>query len=221
MVERLCERYGDLLLPDVPLHDQDVKPGGQTRKRKAPEEAAGKMGFFAFPTLEQLSAATEAELREMGFGYRAKYVTGSVAALMSKPNGGEDWLLGLRHVPYREASRELCTLPGIGPKVAACACLFSLDKHEAIPVDTHVWQVAKRYYTPELDGKSLTKKVMEAVEDAFIDRFGDYAGWAHNTLFIAELASYIALLPENLRTPPPATARKGKKTQKGKARKID
>lgn len=30
---------------------------------------------------------------------------------------------------------------GIGPKVAACVALFSLDKHEAIPVDTHVWQV--------------------------------------------------------------------------------
>jgi hypothetical protein len=30
---------------------------------------------------------------------------------------------------------------GVGPKVAACVALFSLDKHDAIPVDTHVWQV--------------------------------------------------------------------------------
>lgn len=44
-------------------------------------------------------------------------------------------------------------------QVAACICLFALDKHEAIPVDTHVWQVAVRYYTPHLRGKTLTKQV--------------------------------------------------------------
>lgn len=37
-------------------------------------------------------------------------------------------------------------------QVAACVCLFSLDKHEAIPVDTHVWQLAAKYYTPNLKG---------------------------------------------------------------------
>ena len=38
-------------------------------------------------------------------------------------------------------------------QVAACVCLFSLDKHAAIPVDTHVWQLAARYYTPHLKGR--------------------------------------------------------------------
>ena len=37
-------------------------------------------------------------------------------------------------------------------QVAACICLFALDKREAIPVDTHVWQLAVRYYTPHLKG---------------------------------------------------------------------
>lgn len=37
-------------------------------------------------------------------------------------------------------------------QVAACVCLFSLDKHAAIPVDTHVWQLACRHYTPHLKG---------------------------------------------------------------------
>ncbi|KAK9811557.1 hypothetical protein WJX72_005824 [[Myrmecia] bisecta] len=105
-----------------------------------------------------LSKATEADLRADGFGYRAKFITGSVAALLEKPGGGSTWLKGLRTVPYAEASEALCTLMGIGPKVAACICLFALDKTEAIPVDTHVWQLAIRYYTPNLKGKSLTKK---------------------------------------------------------------
>ena len=38
-------------------------------------------------------------------------------------------------------------------QVAACICLFSLDKQEAIPVDTHVWQLAKQHYMPHLKGQ--------------------------------------------------------------------
>jgi 3-methyladenine DNA glycosylase/8-oxoguanine DNA glycosylase len=30
--------------------------------------------YFSFPTLQQLRKATEEELRELGFGYRAKYL---------------------------------------------------------------------------------------------------------------------------------------------------
>ncbi len=61
-------------------------------------------------------------------------------------------------------------------QVAACVCLFSLDKHEAIPVDTHVWQLATRYYTPQLKGKSLTKKVHGEVQAAFVDRWAGPLG---------------------------------------------
>ena len=109
---------------------------------------------------------------------RAKFIVGSAALLAAKEGGGAAWLQGLRSVPYAEASEALCSLPGVGPKVragvpsaalpcagvlrsnrglsfgqvAACVCLFSLDKHAAIPVDTHVWQLAARYYTPQLKG---------------------------------------------------------------------
>ena len=56
-------------------------------------------------------------------------------------------------------------------------------------VDTHVWTLACKYYTPHLRGKSLTKKVHVEVQAAFVQRFGAYAGWAHNSLFIGQLAS--------------------------------
>ena len=39
---------------------------------------------------------------------------------------------------------------------------------------------------------------MGAVEQAFIERFGPWAGWAHNTLFISELASQRERLPAHL-----------------------
>ena len=47
-------------------------------------------------------------------------------------------------------------------------------------------------------GKTLTPKVMAAVEQAFEKAFGPYCGWAHNTLFISELASQKHRLPAHL-----------------------
>lgn len=51
----------------------------------------------------------------------------------------------------------------------------------------------------------MNKKIMVAVEQAFIERFGPWAGWAHNTLFISELASQRDRLPAHLQ--PGAKAR--------------
>jgi len=39
---------------------------------------------------------------------------------------------------------------GVGRKVADCVALFSLDQTSAIPVDTHVWNIACRYFDPTL-----------------------------------------------------------------------
>lgn len=49
---------------------------------------------YAFPSLQQLEKATEAELRKLGFGYRANFIVESVK--MIKKNGGEQWLRSLR-----------------------------------------------------------------------------------------------------------------------------
>ena len=58
----------------------------------------------------------------------------------------------------------LCKLPGVGAKVADCVCLLSLDKSEAIPVDTHVWQITSKHYLPSLTKtKSLTDKVYKEI----------------------------------------------------------
>lgn len=150
--------------------------------------------FHEFPSLERLSRVSEVELREAGFGYRAKYIIGTVKALQSKPGGGAEWLASLRKVDLHEAIESLCTLPGVGPKVAACIALFSLDHHHAIPVDTHVWQIATRYLVPDLAGARLTPKMCTHVAEAFVNKYGKYAGWAQTLLFIAELPTQKALL---------------------------
>ena len=53
---------------------------------------------------------------------------------------------------------------------------------------------------------------MTAVESALQDRFGSHAGWAHNTLFISELASQRHVLPAHLHP-----GARGKAAKKGSA----
>ena len=49
----------------------------------------------------------------------------------------------LADLPMSEAKSWLRRLPGVGPKTASCMLLFSLGR-PALPVDTHVFRVAKR-----------------------------------------------------------------------------
>ncbi|GAA0175451.1 DNA metabolism protein [Lithospermum erythrorhizon] len=156
--------------------------------------SVGGFDFYAFPSLDRLAMLSEAELRGSGFGYRAKYIIGTVKALQSKPGGGVEWLASLRKASLEDAVVALCTLPGVGPKVAACVALFSLDQHHAIPVDTHVWQIATRHLIPELAGTTLTPKLHDRVANAFVSKYGKYAGWAQTLLFIADLPSQKAIL---------------------------
>lgn len=65
----------------------------------------------------------------------------------------------------RDVLLALCQLPGVGAKVADCVCLMSLDKPEAVPVDTHLWQVTTKHYMPHLQAKnkSLTAKLYKQI----------------------------------------------------------
>uniref|UniRef100_A0A673NFP3 N-glycosylase/DNA lyase n=1 Tax=Sinocyclocheilus rhinocerous TaxID=307959 RepID=A0A673NFP3_9TELE len=97
---------------------------------------------------------------------------------------------------YLDALR---TLPGVGLKVIAyCVCLMSLDKFEALPVDTHVWQIAKRDYSFAAGSsqKTLTDRVYKEIGDFFRKIWGPYADWAHSVLFCADLKRFQKLKEE-------------------------
>jgi len=49
----------------------------------------------------------------------------------------------LAEMPLEGAKAWLRSLPGVGPKTAACVLLFALGR-PALPVDTHVHRLAKR-----------------------------------------------------------------------------
>lgn len=71
---------------------------------------------------------TENKLRELGFGYRAKYIQKTAAMLCEKHEDPMKTLLGLRELPVSEARERLLEFHGVGPKVADCILLMSLDK---------------------------------------------------------------------------------------------
>lgn len=176
MVERLCQSLGTKLchLDETSYHD--------------------------FPTLSALAeSSTETQLRDLGFGYRAKFLQQSAKVILD--SHGLHWLNDLRNVEYHKARDALRTLAGVGTKVADCVCLMSLDKSEAVPIDTHVWQIAKRDYkfVSNIGQKTITEKLHRDIGDFFRQLWGPYAGWAQSVLFCSDLKKF-QNLKQNLLT---------------------
>ncbi|KAI8620205.1 DNA glycosylase [Chytriomyces sp. MP71] len=173
----------------------------RTRKSDAPAFAENidpyattlsSFTFHAFPTISALTAIPAPELEEAlrarAFGYRGAYIAKTAHLLASHP---PTWLATLRapETPYLVAREALLSLHGVGPKVADCVALMGLDKFSAVPVDTHVWRIAKRDYGVGGKAKSLNAKVHTEIGDAFRKVFGERAGWAQSVLFSAEIGS--------------------------------
>ena len=138
MVDKLCREYGPLI-------------GHLDTENEIGELQA--LPFYDFPPPECLVGKNvESRLRELGFGYRAKYLHQTAVIVAEERERG--WLDGLRNPEsvgeadaeileesgregYREAHEALLELQGVGPKVADCVCLMGLGWGEAVPVDTH------------------------------------------------------------------------------------
>ncbi|XP_072454655.1 N-glycosylase/DNA lyase isoform X1 [Notamacropus eugenii] len=150
------------------------------------------VSYHGFPSLQALAKAeVESQLRELGFGYRARFVSESARTILNEW-GGPSWLQQLRSVSYEEAQQNLCLLPGVGVKVADCVCLMALDKPQAVPVDVHVWNIACRDYgwQPISRGqKSLSQKASKELGDFFRSLWGPYAGWTQAVSVLLPLSS--------------------------------
>uniref|UniRef100_A0A336LMN8 N-glycosylase/DNA lyase n=1 Tax=Culicoides sonorensis TaxID=179676 RepID=A0A336LMN8_CULSO len=167
MVSKICELYG-----------------------KKIKEADG-IEYFTFPEISDFEndSQIEIKLRKASFGYRAKYIANSIREIKNK--GGNKWCAELESMSYTQAHEELLCLSGIGPKVADCICLMSLNHLNAIPVDTHVFKIAKTYYLTNLKAtKTVTKQTYNEIAEHFRKVYGPYAGWAQTVLFCADLKQF-------------------------------
>lgn len=139
---------------------------------------------YAFPSVEVLASADEGLLRSDLWGFRAPRVIDAARHIQAQPEG---WLEGLRSMSRAEACGELAKIGGIGAKIADCVALFGLGHDDAVPIDTHVRQIAVRLFRQDLAAKSLTPAVYDQLAELYRERFGPYAGWAQQYLFFGEL----------------------------------
>jgi endonuclease III len=100
-----------------------------------------------FPTWEALAEADPADLasaiRPGGLAnVKAPRLLAVLAEIRDREGGSLD-LSWMRRAHSAQVRDYLTTLPGVGPKTAACVLAFALGR-PALPVDTHVHRVARR-----------------------------------------------------------------------------
>ena len=162
-----------------------------TRTIRALEVRAGEpiaeldgQTIYRFPSPAAISGLNEPDLRSDLWGYRAPRLL-ALAGHVRDMGGG--WLQSLRTIGYRGAQTELTSLFGIGAKIADCICVFGLGYDEAVPIDTHIRRIGVELFLPDLASRTLTEKVYWQLGDLFRERFGPYAGWAQQYLFLEDV----------------------------------
>ncbi len=132
----------------------------------------GKVIAKGFPQSRDLLKATEKDYRELGAGFRAKYL--KEAASYCTYN------IDLHKLPaakYDKLKENLMTINGVGDKVADCIALMGYGNLEAFPIDVWVERMLERVY---FKGK---KKRMKDLQKFARERFGKYSGYAQQYLF--------------------------------------
>lgn len=127
--------------------------------------------YYAFPTLKQLSTLSESDLRQLGMGFRAKYIY-ETSRLLS----GID-LEKIYDYSTENLLAYLKALCGVGPKVADCIALFAYHKMDCFPVDVWVEKIYNCFFANE----KLTNR--SKIRSELIKKFGINSGYAQQYLF--------------------------------------
>ena len=147
-----------------------------------------ELEFYTFPKPRDLAKASIEELKACKLGFRAE----RVLEVSRKISTREVNLGALRKLNYEEAKTELMKMPGVGPKVADCVLLFSLNKLEAFPLDVWMKRIVMKYYSdcfePTFVKKVLSKKSLTLGGYNRIGLFGrkyfgKFVGYAQEYLY--------------------------------------
>ncbi len=134
------EPVGELVLTILSQHTSDVNSHRAFESLRA-----------AFPTWRAARDASEERIveaiRSAGLANVKARRIKEILEIVSESANMDLSFLG--QMELREAKAWLTSLPGVGPKTAACVLLFSLGQ-PALPVDTHVHRVARRLGLIEL-----------------------------------------------------------------------
>ena len=137
-------------------------------------ELPGLPAAHAYPSAEALADAGEAALRECGLGYRAAFLHRTAVEVAE----GRFDIEAVAAMNDDAALAALCTLPGVGEKIASCALLFGYGRSGAFPIDVWIERVLRRLYFPR--ARKMTAQRLKV----FASRhFGPHRGWAQQYLF--------------------------------------
>ena len=129
-------------------------------------------GSMRFPTSEELTVATEPQLRKLGLGFRAKYVRHAAEYCTNNMD-----LDGLGRKQYDLLKDSLMEINGVGDKVADCIALMGYGRLEAFPIDVWVKREMERRY---FDGR---KKKLSDIHEFASDQWGRHRGYAQQYIF--------------------------------------
>jgi N-glycosylase/DNA lyase len=140
-----------------------------------PVTSAAGTKLWTYPTPAALAAAGEAALRQCGLGYRARFLH-QTASLIAH---GQFDLEAVAALDDEAALLKLCELPGVGPKIAQCALLFSFERLGVFPIDVWIERALRELYFP----RSRRKITPRFLRDFAHKHFGPYRGYAQQWIF--------------------------------------
>ena len=129
---------------------------------------SGSSSLCSFPTAQALNCLGIDGLFAAKTGFRTKYIFDATERILSgqiEPSRISEFESTSEGLEY------LCSIKGVGPKVASCILLFSCERYDAFPVDVWIKKAMTRYF-PD---KEFSPEF-----------FGSYAGIAQQYLFYYE-----------------------------------
>lgn len=191
MVALLAERHGAPLVPVVSSTPvSTVVPVAERVSVSLPHVTTSPPSspvppvIHRLPTWPELAHVPETELRACLLGFRARYIAETARFLAARPG----WLEETESLPYAVAKERLCSLRGVGEKVADCVLLFGAGRLEAFPVDVWILRtLALRYGLEGWRPAQLTQFGRA--------HFGPLAGLAQQFLFAWERQAAKATRP--------------------------
>jgi N-glycosylase/DNA lyase len=144
------------------------------RKRFGQQRRTGDQSVYTFPSARRLAQASEKELVECKLGYRAKNLRATSRLVSSHQADLEAWSA----LSDAELRKQLCALPGVGPKIANCVMLFGYERLRAFPIDVWIERVLKQHYFSRR--RKMSAQRLRQFSETY---FGEHGGYAQQYLF--------------------------------------
>ena len=144
------------------------------RRRFGERRKIGNHLVYTFASPWRLAQASEKELLECKLGYRAKNLRATARLVSSGQADLEAWSA----LSDAELRKQLCALPGVGPKIANCVMLFAYERLRAFPIDVWIERVLRQHYFS--GRRKATAQRLRKFSETY---FGEHGGYAQQYLF--------------------------------------